>query len=661
MRPARPVQTSFTAGELDPRLAGRIDVTRYYSGARTLRNVLVMPQGGVRLRPGMRHLAHFTDASTGIRLIPFAFNVEQTYCLVLSAGMFRVFLSTGELVASVTGCPWTGHQATQIDWTQSADTLILAHRDLPPQIVRRGNSHASWSREALALTNLPTFDFGAVARTGTMRADPFLGIAPWNGLGTMPPGSYDEREPVGPVLVLHSSAGVFLPGHVGWEVRGNGGRCRIGRVETPQLAHCTATVNFSNAKTFEDWALCEPLISADRGWPGAVAFHGGRLWFGAPRSRPNTLMGSVVEDYWNFDQGDALDDRAIVASVRGDQVDAIHQLHSGRSLQVFTAGAELAVNGGPPITPKTVSVDEQTRRGIKPFTPVIEVDGAVLFIQRGGAGLRQFLFAEAEQAYRSDLLSLLAPHLIRDPVDMAVRRGMASDDADNVVIVNADGQAVVLTTLRAQEITAFSRWETMGGDIRGVAALMSGEMFFAVVRAGAVHIERWEEGYQLDASVRIDSATPVSEVSGLEYLAGMSPSLILDGVWQGACTVTAGKITLPRPARSVQVGLPIGMAVETMPIEARDPAGNMLGVRSRIHEVTLRLRETGPISVQGQPVAFRAFDRDPLDAAPPPFTGDVTLRGLAGWGLAPTIEIVRPNPAGPFTLLAVTARAMVAA
>lgn len=50
----RTLQTSYTSGELDPRLANRSDVRHYYNGAEKMRNVFVVPQGGWRRRPGTR-------------------------------------------------------------------------------------------------------------------------------------------------------------------------------------------------------------------------------------------------------------------------------------------------------------------------------------------------------------------------------------------------------------------------------------------------------------------------------------------------------------------------------------------------------------------------------------------------------------------------------
>ena len=49
-------KTSFTSGEISPRLLGRGDLTAYENGAGKLRNVFIHPTGGVTRRPGLRYL-----------------------------------------------------------------------------------------------------------------------------------------------------------------------------------------------------------------------------------------------------------------------------------------------------------------------------------------------------------------------------------------------------------------------------------------------------------------------------------------------------------------------------------------------------------------------------------------------------------------------------
>jgi hypothetical protein len=568
MRPVRISQTSFTAGELAPTVAARIEVARYYAGAERMENLLVRPQGGARRRPGMRHIFPFPAAAIpGIRLIPFAFNAEQTYCIALYGGAFSVFRADGTPLATV-AAPWTGGLAREINRAQSGDTLLLVHPFLSPQRIRRGATDATWTIDTIPWGNIPTFDFGSGA---------------------------------------------------------------------------------------------EPIMSAARGYPAAITFHQGRLWIGGFRSRPATIVASKVNDFFNLDQGTGLDDQAIVATIDSDQVNAIRAMVSTRELQIFTGGSEHTISGAP-ITPKTIAITEQSRRGIKNYTTVAEVDGATLFIQAGGAALRQMVYADVEQAWRSDLSSLLAPHLIKAPFEVTARKNASADDVDHVLLTNGDGTVTVMTTLRSQEVAAFTRWET-AGTVLSTCALLSGEVFFAVERQGSVRLERWFDGALLDASAAFSSDTPVSAVGGLTHLNGLTVALMADGVYVGTATVAGGAVTLPQPARFVEVGLPFTARLVTMPLEPRDPTGALIGRRARITEISARVNATGYLLVQGQPVILRRLGGPPnaaLDTPPPVETGDVTLRGLAGWRERPQVEISQPVP-GPLEVLAIATRLELAA
>jgi hypothetical protein len=49
-------QTSFASGELSPLLRGRTDLDQYYQGAQQAEGVVIVPQGGVKRRPGLEHI-----------------------------------------------------------------------------------------------------------------------------------------------------------------------------------------------------------------------------------------------------------------------------------------------------------------------------------------------------------------------------------------------------------------------------------------------------------------------------------------------------------------------------------------------------------------------------------------------------------------------------
>ena len=143
-------KTSFTAGEIAPELLGRHDLKGYANGAAELRNVIVLPTGGVRRRPGLRHVDTLPGAA---RLVPFAFNTAQTYLLVFTHEAMRVYRDD-VLQATVT-TPWTSAQLAALSWTQNADTLIVCHPDVPPQRITR-TAHTAWTVTAFAFRTAGT-------------------------------------------------------------------------------------------------------------------------------------------------------------------------------------------------------------------------------------------------------------------------------------------------------------------------------------------------------------------------------------------------------------------------------------------------------------------------------------------------------------------------
>lgn len=80
------IWNTFAAGEVDPRLWGRTDLQRYRAGVSLLRNFFVDYRGPAVSRGGTQYCGMGQDAALAPRprLIPFAFNDEQTYVLEFS-------------------------------------------------------------------------------------------------------------------------------------------------------------------------------------------------------------------------------------------------------------------------------------------------------------------------------------------------------------------------------------------------------------------------------------------------------------------------------------------------------------------------------------------------------------------------------------------------
>ena len=152
----RLLKSDFTSGEVDPLLKARTDIKHYFSGAETMRNVLVMPQGGFKDRPGLKFindvstLTSGNDPDDGARFVSFEFSSEITYLLLFLDQEIRVY-KVGAQVHSITGLTqWTGARMAELNWTQSNDTLLIFHPEVQPYKIVRV-SDTNWTITAAGI------------------------------------------------------------------------------------------------------------------------------------------------------------------------------------------------------------------------------------------------------------------------------------------------------------------------------------------------------------------------------------------------------------------------------------------------------------------------------------------------------------------------------
>ena len=546
------LQTSFNSGVLDPRLAARTDLKQFYQGAEEAENVVTMPQGGIKRRPGLKYIAA-TASNNEARLASFAFNVEQTYLMVFTNNSVAVY-KDGVHQANVS-TSYTTAQLFDLQWTQSADTMILVHEAHAPMKLVRGSSHTSWTLSTISLSNIPQYNFGS-----------------------------------------------------------------------------GATNVWSNAA----------------GWPKSATFYQARLWFGGSTKRPQTLWGSKTNDFFNFDDGTSLDDEGIDLTLDTDQVNAITSVYAGRHLQIFTTGGEFSIKDIP-ITPAKVAVRRETQFGSSKVPPK-NIDGSVIFIDRTGKSIREFLFDYNEDAYTSGTVSLLASHLLNSPVDMDVSRGTANDDANYVYFINSDGTAAVFNSLRAQEVSGWTKWTT-AGDIESVAVVVD-DVYFVVKRTinGSVvrFIETLDPNTYTDANKTVTLGSPGTAVSGLTHLNGQESRIRADGEVRADLTPSSGAITLAETGTVVEVGLNYTTTIKTMPLNMDFDDGPTLTRKKRIVKVIPNVYQSSGISINGDRLIDRNFGLS-LNSPPTAYTGLKEMY-LLGWTDLAQVTITQTDPT-PMTIL----------
>lgn len=654
-RQIKTLQSNFVAGEFDPLLRGRTDTKQYYQCADKARNVIVIPQGGARRRPGLQYMATLaTGTIPAVRFITFEFSTTQRYIMLVTGTNLAVY-KDGVKQADVT-IPHTANQLRELSWTQSLDTLLLFHPDVQTQKLVRGGSHSSWTLSAVTFSNIPTYQFERdTVGTGTPAAKTGSGIS-----------------------FTSSSGSEFTSADVGKVIRGNGGIAKI----TAYTSGTTVTIDIktdfldTSGMAAGTWTIEEAVWSSARGWPSVGTFHQGRLWVGHTRQRPQSLWASRSGFYFDFDALKTLDDYGFEVTADSDTVSAICALYSGRHLQIFTSDSEWYVPiGADTITPKNIFLKRATKRGAKTKDAdgtarrllVAEADGGVLFVQAGGKAVREFLWDDAQQDYMCQPISLLSSHLLSDPVDFNIRKASSTEEADFVISVNSDGTLALLCTLRDQNITAWSHCSTEG-SFRAVG--IDGDwMYFAVERnidgTAVLYLERFNSAHYMDASTRVTAGLPATTITGFSHLNGEVCKVRADDANRVDATPAGGSITLDyEAAESVEVGLAFptttvdGVAkptpyIRTQRVEPNLPDGTAVGKLKRIVEATLLLHQTQNVCVNEEEAIFENFEEMTFDAAPPIYTGNYTIEGILEYTEEGWIEIYQNNP-GPMTLLGIS-------
>lgn len=621
----RDIKTTFTAGEVGRDLLGRGDLRAYDNGALTLRNVFINPTGGLRRRAGLGYID--TAAGDG-RLIAFEFNVDQTYLLVLTDGQIAIYADG--VLADTLAAPWSEAQTRQIVWTQSADTLLLVHPDVPPKALTR-NAGGVW-----ALSDWDFFDEGGVIR------QPYYKFA--EAQTTLTPSA------VSGTITLTASAGVFSADHENTRLKIGGKEVEITDFDSPTVVTASVIETLSGTAATIDWQ--EQAFSPARGWPVSVAFHQDRLVIGGSRDLPNRMWFSRSGDLFNFDLGTGLDDEAIEFAILSDQVNAIRGIFSGRDLQVFTSGAEWVVSGSP-LTPTSVQINRQTRVGSVTgrYIPPVNVDGATLFVARSGQEIREFIFTDLEQAYNATELSVLSRHIIAGPVDQDY------DQRQRLLfVVREDGKFATLTSYRSEQVIAWTLHET-SGNVKSVAVV--GEAVYMLVQRGGIYtIEQFDDALNLDSALTGSAGTPTTAWAGLDHLEGQTVSIVADGQVQADKIVSGGAVTLDEAASAVQIGLAYTHEIEPLPPSETGAAGGARKIR--LIQAVFRLQDTAALRLDVgrglHDIALKQLGEDPiLDAPPPLVSGDIAVRAL-GWQndkQKPLWRIEQSVPL-PFALLSVT-------
>lgn len=685
---ATPALTNFTAGELSPRLEGRVDLSKYFNGCRRLENFHVHPHGGATRRSGFRFVAEAMNPERPSLLIPFEFNADQTYILEFGEnaegkGRMRVFTDRGLVLRDgqpyERDIPYCSGEFDRLGFAQSADTLILVHPHHPPRTLVR-HDHNDWSLEDMAFTGKPECWTGENQPSAVCFHEQRLVLA---------------ATPDRPGTIWFSRTGdirdfrlktreVPLSGWRDKEIRdANNDGARDGRQndnftlyngEGFERRDALKGQNPDGETRYYRYKGEVNLVA--EGADIVVTFKDapGKNQIESVHLADDTLNADFWESFAVGDRTDAvpgddpLDDDAIEVTLCGRQANAIEFLVPKSKLWIGTAGGEWTVGSGTGgvITPRDVKASREGTSGAAQARPEA-VGYATLFIQRAGRKIREMTYRFEADSYVSKDLTVLAEHVTESGV---VCMAYAREPDSVLYCVRNDGTLAALTYMPDQEVAAWSRIITRG-HVDYAACIYSretrrDELWIVVRRKLGTRTVRCVEvledvfhgdvthGFFVDSGLSY-SGPPATKITGLDHLAGETVHVLADGATHPPVTVSAeGTVTLTRAARVIHAGLPYVSLLQPMRLEAGSMRGTAQTKRKRIIKVSLRFHDTlggraGPSPHRLEPVHFRS-SADPMGMSPGAWSGDKSVAFPQGWNRDGLLTVVQDQPL-PMTVL----------
>lgn len=410
------------------------------------------------------------------------------------------------------------------------------------------------------------------------------------------------------------------------------------------------------------------------GYPSHCFFFRNRLGF--MRARDRKLWFSVAADYETFttkdDSGRVVADMAITRTLESDEANTIQWVVADESLVIGTAGGEHvcdAMTDSEAFGPENVVITKASEYGSRSVKPV-RAGSSMLFVQRSGRKLRELSVEDVSGKYRSTDMNVLAPHMV--PKGEAITQIAYQKEPYSIVWVMLSGGGLRGFTFNREQYQEppYGGWHRHNiGGAGIVEAVMSApsptndrDDVWLIVRRTVNGVSRryievmrpeyetgdaQEDAFYVDCGLTYDGA-PATVISGLWHLEGKVVDVLVDGGAHPQRTVSSGQITLQAPASVVHVGLPCPAKLATLRLEAGAADGTAQGKTKRVNRITVRFLETlggklGPTEAKLDAIRFRSVE-DPMDAAPPLFSGDKEMVWPGGYEHDGIIWYVQDQP-----------------
>ena len=367
--------------------------------------------------------------------------------------------------------------------------------------------------------------------------------------------------------------------------------------------------NFKNQYyyAFDSW-------NDDNGYPKSVAFYQDRLCFASTMKEPLGVWLSAVGDYYNFKtEIDSQDDDSISINLVSQSLNESNSLVSKNDLLSFTPGGTWRINSRNPaqgLTAATIAASQQSFEGANSLQPLV-INDRVLYVLELGATVRDISYDYTVDSYKGDDLTLLSRHLFRD--NSIVSWCYAQEPDSLIWAVRDDGVLLSLTYVKEQDVYAWAKHTTNGKFVAVQSIPGDGvtDVYVIVERQNKLYVEVISKRYgsmkesttlnYMDCSAVYSDEEGATEISGLDFLEGLTVQIFADGSIKPEQQVVGGKIKLQSPAKYVRVGLGYSKTLTTMNLDVQRQDGTSQGRKKRAAVIKVLLNNSygGKIKTTG--------------------------------------------------------------
>jgi len=508
-----------------------------------------------------------TGQSAKVKLIPYAFNNEQEYVIALMEGRIGIY-ERGNFVQDIVATVIESSFLDDIKYTAKDDTIILTHKDMPPQQLQRTNN--GFVLSAFPYTNISRYAFGGETKTNKT-----VSITPSDVEGA---------------IKITAASSIFDSNYVGQYIDGNGGRVRITEYISGTVVNGVTVIPFYTKDAITSWTYIsgyEAVWSATRGYPRTCLFAQQRLWFGGSRDLPAHLWASRINDYNNFKNAGNYDNDAIDITMLTNN--PIVNLVEQRGIHVFTSGEEWTISEAS-YTPNDISLKCNTKNGSLSIEPVV-IDGVILYLEKNGKSLLGYVYSYEQASYASNNMSMLN-NLLNSPIDMDAEINSNTDKGNFLFIVQEDGTMISGCIALSDGVFSLSKFVT-DGKVKGVCCLSS-DTYIAVERNGYIYLEKLtSDNTDFTKTFLVNGQT----IDNMGEYNDKYVYLRYDGKTE-EYYVTNGFVTLNAPYTGyVTAGLTFDYKLQSNPIAINNKTTSC---KKRISKATLVCKDTEKLTFCGQ-------------------------------------------------------------